>query len=150
MKDKYGLFELHGIDGTIGPADMVFNHLKHSRAAKSFEHLCCIVLIAGLSKGERITEKSPYACGQCHQVFVTTAYPLKRLFLIGHSWIISEQGYSATIWAWDAMQTNWYFYAPGLDTPGGSALSNYIQNKGYINFSSNVLGPGVGFWVNKP
>jgi hypothetical protein len=55
-----------------------------------------------------------------------------------------------TLWAWDPVQTNWYFYAPSLDASGG--LSAYIADKGYLDFMANnkMLGQGVGFWVNKP
>ena len=54
-----------------------------------------------------------------------------------------------TLWAWDAALTNWYFYAPSLDANGG--LGNYIAGKGYLDFgTTKTLGPGVGFWVNKP
>lgn len=60
MKDEDSCFELHGINGTIGAAGIVFNNLKHSGAAKALKHLRCIVLIAGLSKGKCLTEESPY------------------------------------------------------------------------------------------
>ena len=55
-----------------------------------------------------------------------------------------------TLWAWDAVQANWYFYAPSLDANGG--LVSYITSKGYLDFTANskTLAPGVGFWVNKP
>ncbi len=55
-----------------------------------------------------------------------------------------------TLWAWDSVQSGWYFYAPSLEKSGG--LTNYIVNKGYLDFPANnkKLGPGVGFWVNKP
>jgi hypothetical protein len=57
-----------------------------------------------------------------------------------------------TLWAWDSAQAKWYFYAPSLDAQGGNVLSNYITNNGYLDFTSvsKSLGPGVGFWVNKP
>ena len=57
-----------------------------------------------------------------------------------------------TLWAWDAAQTNWYFYAPSLEAAGGTALTDYITSKGYLDFTANskTLGPGTGFWVNKP
>jgi chitodextrinase len=57
-----------------------------------------------------------------------------------------------TLWAWDNLQGKWYFYAPNLAAVGGSALSDYIAAKGYLDFSTvgKLLGPGVGFWVNKP
>ena len=56
-----------------------------------------------------------------------------------------------TLWAWDAGQSNWYFYAPSLEAQGGTALPGYITSKGYLDFTANnkTLGPGVGFWVNK-
>ena len=57
-----------------------------------------------------------------------------------------------TLWTWDNAQSKWYFYAPSLQTQGGSALSDYIKTNGYLNFTTagKTLGPGVGFWVNKP
>jgi mannan endo-1,4-beta-mannosidase len=55
-----------------------------------------------------------------------------------------------TLWAWDATNSAWYFYAPSLDASGG--LVSYITSKGYLDFTAanKTLGPGVGFWVNKP
>lgn len=57
-----------------------------------------------------------------------------------------------TLWAWDAEKSSWYFYAPNLEAQGGSALQNYISNKGYLDFTSTgkKLGGAVGFWVNVP
>jgi len=53
-----------------------------------------------------------------------------------------------TLWAWDAVQLNWYFYAPSLDANG--TLASYISGKRYLNFGCAVLGPTAGFWVNVP
>jgi hypothetical protein len=55
-----------------------------------------------------------------------------------------------TLWAWDAAASAWYFYAPNLDANGG--LPTYVASKGYLDFmaTSKTLGPGMGFWVNKP
>ena len=53
-----------------------------------------------------------------------------------------------TLWAWSAVQSNWYFYAPSLDRSGG--LSGYVASKSYLDFATGVLDPGSGFWVNKP
>ncbi len=60
--------------------------------------------------------------------------------------------YITTLWAWDAGQTAWYFYAPTLDARGSTALADYCTSKGYIDFTltGKSLGAGVGFWVNKP
>ncbi|MGH2360207.1 MAG: hypothetical protein ACRDGM_06655, partial [bacterium] len=57
-----------------------------------------------------------------------------------------------TLWAWNSALSNWYFYAPSLEAQGGTALSNYIAGKGYLDFTAagKTLGPGLGFWVNKP
>ena len=55
-----------------------------------------------------------------------------------------------TLWAWDSTNSAWYFYAPSLDA--SNALAGYITGKGYLDFTTagKTLGPGVGFWVNKP
>ena len=62
----------------------------------------------------------------------------------------AQSGGVTTLWAWDATNTAWYFYAPSLDASGG--LSAYIVSKGYRDFAATgkTLGPGVGFWVNRP
>ena len=52
------------------------------------------------------------------------------------------------LWAWSAVQSNWYFYAPSLD--GSSGLPGYITSKSYLYFAAKVLDPASGFWVNKP
>ena len=53
-----------------------------------------------------------------------------------------------SLWAWDPLLANWYFYAPALDNAG--TLISYNASKGYLNFGSTVLAPASGFWVNKP
>jgi uncharacterized membrane protein len=57
-----------------------------------------------------------------------------------------------TLWAWDNAHSKWYFYAPNLAEQGGAALTDYINCKGYLDFTTGgkTLGAGVGFWVNKP
>ena len=56
-----------------------------------------------------------------------------------------------TLWAWDNPSSRWYFYAPSLETQGGTALSDYTSSKGYLDFTqrSKTLGSGTGFWVNR-
>lgn len=56
-----------------------------------------------------------------------------------------------SLWAWDSVQSKWYFYAPSLDAQGGTVLRDYINANGYLDFlaASRTLSPGVGFWVNK-
>ena len=62
----------------------------------------------------------------------------------------AQTGGVTTLWAWNATGAGWYFYAPSLDASGG--LASYILSKSYLDFTANgkTLGPGVGFWVNKP
>jgi len=57
-----------------------------------------------------------------------------------------------TLWAWDNSRLQWYFYAPSLETQGGTVLTDYITSHGYQDFSTanKWLETGVGFWVNKP
>lgn len=56
-----------------------------------------------------------------------------------------------TLWVWDNPLSKWYFYAPSLEAQGGSALTDYIAGKSYLDFTSNnkTLGKGTGFWVNR-
>lgn len=62
----------------------------------------------------------------------------------------AQSGGVTTLWAWDSTNSAWYFYAPSLDA--SSILSSYITGKGYLDFTvaGKTLGPGAGFWVNKP
>lgn len=53
-----------------------------------------------------------------------------------------------TLWAWDSALSNWYFYAPSLDSAG--TLATYITSKNYLSFANSVLTPTTGFWVNRP
>jgi photosystem II stability/assembly factor-like uncharacterized protein len=57
-----------------------------------------------------------------------------------------------TLWAWNNAMSKWYFYAPSLQSLGGTALVDYISANGYLDFTlgNKTLGSGVGFWVNKP
>lgn len=59
MQDEDRFLELHGIHRSIGAAPVVFDHLKHTRAAETFEHLRVIMLIAGLSQRQRVPKESP-------------------------------------------------------------------------------------------
>jgi len=55
-----------------------------------------------------------------------------------------------TLWAWDSVSMNWYFYAPSLDNAG--TLTGYITGKNYLDFTKNgkTLDRSTGFWVNHP
>ncbi len=57
-----------------------------------------------------------------------------------------------SLWAWDNVKMNWFFYTPVLDNNG--SLSSYISTKTYLDFSDPTAGkslsPTTGFWVNHP
>jgi hypothetical protein len=59
-----------------------------------------------------------------------------------------------TLWAWDAGQSMWYFWAPNLVNNGG--LATYLLNKGYLDFATfpgtpaGSLSSTTGVWVNMP
>jgi hypothetical protein len=53
-----------------------------------------------------------------------------------------------SLWAWDYVTANWYFYAPSLDL--NSTLTAYVNSKNYISFGAKILDPTMGFWVNFP
>ena len=53
----------------------------------------------------------------------------------------------STLWAWDAAQSKWKFYAPSLDHQGGTVLADYIASKSYAPFAS-TLAASDGFWLN--
>jgi alpha-tubulin suppressor-like RCC1 family protein len=57
-----------------------------------------------------------------------------------------------SLWAWDSVQSNWFFYAPSMEAQGGSALADYITAQRYQDFAagSKTLGNGAGFWVRRP
>jgi Raf kinase inhibitor-like YbhB/YbcL family protein len=59
-----------------------------------------------------------------------------------------------TLWAWDALNAGWYFWAPSLFNDG--TLANYGVSKSYLDFAMmpntpiGSISPTTGFWVNKP
>lgn len=55
-----------------------------------------------------------------------------------------------TLWAWNATTSKWLFYSPDMDNK--ATLSSYAVSKGFLEFagSAATIGPGQGFWVNKP
>lgn len=53
-----------------------------------------------------------------------------------------------TLWTWDSLLSNWYFFAPSKQADG--SLPAYILSKGYLSFGAKTLDPAMGFWVNKP
>ncbi len=55
-----------------------------------------------------------------------------------------------SLWAWEPINSAWYFYAPSLDAKG--QLAQYTADRKYLDFSAGGpnLRHGVGFWVNNP
>jgi len=56
-----------------------------------------------------------------------------------------------SLWAWDNLKGAWYFYAPTLAAQGGTALKDYADAKGYLDFATQgkTLGLDTGFWINR-
>ena len=57
-----------------------------------------------------------------------------------------------SLWAWDTTQAAWYFYAPSIESTSGLAGVKTFANTNYrLHFqdAGKLLGPGVGFWVDK-
>ena len=58
------------------------------------------------------------------------------------------------LWAWDAAQQRWYFWAPALVNSGG--LAAYLSSKAYLDFANlsntpvGTLAPTRGLWINMP
>ena len=52
-----------------------------------------------------------------------------------------------TAWAWDAPNAKWKFYAPALDTQGGTVLSDFIVARNYLPFDTAPAAT-EGFWLN--
>lgn len=53
-----------------------------------------------------------------------------------------------TLWAWDTVLDTWCFYSPSFEALGGTALNDYIDSKGYLNLTNQVITPTMGFWTN--
>lgn len=83
-----------------------------------------------------------------------TYNPTARGFNSGLSSTPPAPGVTASnitsLWAWDAPLSKWYFYAPNLEAQGGTALTDYITSKNYLDFGTKTLDPTMGFWVNTP
>ncbi len=65
---------------------------------------------------------------------------------LGPAAFSTNVGNITTLWAWDNVNSAWYFYSPSLAT--NNTLASYIQSKSYKDFGTLKLGNGLGFWVN--
>jgi hypothetical protein len=91
MQHKDGFFELDGVDSTVRPSRIVFNHLQNSRASESLQDLGCVMLLAILGKVQGVTEELPHYNRQSHQVPFAAPNPEQRFFGGKHNLIIPEQ-----------------------------------------------------------
>lgn len=61
---------------------------------------------------------------------------------------LTAQGKSiVSIWAFDAVSKKWRFYAPSLDSQGGTVLADYIASQGYLPFTTSIP-TTEGYWIN--
>jgi serine protease len=58
----------------------------------------------------------------------------------------------ASLWTWNSIKSRWYFYSAALDSQGGTALQDFSESEGYLDFFAwgKSLTPMTGFWVNVP
>jgi hypothetical protein len=58
----------------------------------------------------------------------------------------------STLWSWDSAKSKWYFYSPTLDAQSGTALQDFNETVGYLDFTAlgKSLTPTAGFWVSFP
>ena len=92
----------------------------------------------------------PLTCGWALHAVGDNATPkgLKATALAPPAGLGIASSTFSTLWTWDNPTSRWYFYSPGLDGQGGTALSDYVSAKGYLPAANMILGSGVGFWVN--
>ena len=58
----------------------------------------------------------------------------------------------ASLWMWDAGNSQWYFHSPQLEAQGGlAAVRQFATSKSFRHFPdfAKTLDQGAGFWVNK-
>jgi len=91
MKNEYNLTNSDGVDRAIGARGIVFHYFENVRAAKSLQRLCGFMLLAQLSKMQRVPEELSHRFRQIHQVFLTASDPIDRLFWCAHGFIIPEK-----------------------------------------------------------
>ena len=52
-----------------------------------------------------------------------------------------------TLWVWDAVLANYYFYSPSLEQNG--QLASYVASHGYLDFGTRTITPATCIWLNK-
>ena len=77
--------ELHRVDGTIGIAVIVIDHLEHARAAEPGERLDGVVLTAGLSQMKGVSHHVLHILRKCPQLLLAVADPGQRFEVIAHA-----------------------------------------------------------------
>src|SRR5574337_524791 len=71
--------ELHGVDGTVCAAGIVFDHFQDAGAAETLEYLRRAVLVTMLREIQCVPKKLSYADRKRHQVLPAAPDPDERL-----------------------------------------------------------------------
>lgn len=68
-----------------------------------------------------------------------------------HAAIGGKSSGLVSLWAWDAAQSKWLFYAPSLAEHGSKAHADYVEKRGMVDFfgSNRRLAPASGLWVHR-
>lgn len=92
LQDEHGFLELHGVDGAMRTACIVFDHFQDAGAAEALEHFSRVVPITALREVQGVTEKLTHVGRKRHQIFLAAPDPDEWFFfLVGHVCIIPEQ-----------------------------------------------------------
>ena len=84
VENKHCLRKLDGVNRPIGATLVTLYHLQDPSAAKTFQHLGCVVPITCLGQRQRKAKETSDLHGHSQQVFVAATNPLERLFANSH------------------------------------------------------------------
>ena len=74
MQDKNAAHEAHRVNGSIGIALPIFNHLENTRRSEPLQRPRLLMLLADLSQIERVTENINNVFGERQQVSFAAPY----------------------------------------------------------------------------
>ncbi|MFC0166865.1 reprolysin-like metallopeptidase [Pseudoduganella danionis] len=57
----------------------------------------------------------------------------------------------SSLWVWDNTRGKWYYYSPALAAQGGTALADYAQANGMLDFATEgkLIEAHTGIWIYK-
>jgi hypothetical protein len=137
---NYATGKGYGVLNTINPGEGYWVNAKVPATLIAQTGAPFVLTAANLVTGWNLTATSVNVMPAAFNLSLSTTPPAPGIVPINFT----------SLWAWDNLLSQWYFYAPSLEANGG--LVNYITGKGYLDFTQGgkTLGVGTGFWVNRP